>query len=616
MQLTVHIFALLVLLILPQRAQSLTLAANGRPTTVVVLSDQSSQAELTAAQDLANYLGKITGGSFTIQPESALPKDSAGIFVGPTRAALKAGVDCSKLDSEEWIIRTSGKKLILAGGKPRGTMYATYHFLEDVLRVHWWNPWEESVPQSPSLAVGPLNLRGKPIFRYRDIYMLYGNDAGRFAAHNRLNREGDAVIDSLYGGSMSYGPPYHVHTFSLYFPPLEYFNKHPEWFSLINGRRVGINSQLCLTNPELRQAFLARLIDYVNDSHTKAKAVHMPPPMVFSVSQNDNENHCQCDKCQAITKAEGTEAGPLLDFVNFLADNVRKKYPGILIDTLAYQHTQKPPRTIKPHRNVIIRLCDSGSDMIRPITDPVNTEFRNILTSWARITNNLRVWTYAVTYTSPVGMPLPTIETIQTNYKFYISNNVQGVFTELEYPILADMRDFKAWLMIKLLENPHANMRKLEDTFLKGYYSSAAPMIRQYLADLNMEARTKGTHINPSISVNQLSYLNVGFVLRAQTLFDQAEQVVGNDSSLLRRIRHARLSLDRASVILFPKLKAEWVASGRNRYEFPLSREKIAARVIQTWSEQADLRLPVRERTEEKSRAMAEMKRYKSVPDL
>jgi len=53
--------------------------------------------------------------------------------------------------------------------------------MEDEVGVRWWNPWEESAPQRKTLSVGDLDRRGKPVFRYRDIYMLYGRDGGRFA---------------------------------------------------------------------------------------------------------------------------------------------------------------------------------------------------------------------------------------------------------------------------------------------------------------------------------------------------------------------------------------------------------------------------------------------------
>ena len=152
------------------------------------------------------------------------------------------------------------------------------------------------------------------------------------------------------------------------FRPRSIFPQHPEWYSLLDGKRVAEGSQLCLTQPELRQAFLAKLLNYLDTSWAAAKAAGAPPPLVFSVSQNDCLNPCQCANCQAIAQAEESECGPLLDFVNYLADGIKGQYPEAYIDTLAYQYTQKAPKTIRPRDNVIVRLCDTESDPSQPIT--------------------------------------------------------------------------------------------------------------------------------------------------------------------------------------------------------------------------------------------------------
>jgi len=389
-------------------AAALTLAQDGKAMATIVVATDASTAEKTAAAEVAHYLGQIGGATFAVRPEERAPANGSRIFVGPTAFAKGKGLTSDKLASEEWIIRTIGNDLVIIGGEPRGTIYGAYHFLEDVLGVHWWNPFEESVPERQTVQIGDLNLQGIPTIQYRDIYMLYGHDGGRFAARNRLNRDGDARITAQYGGCRDYGPPYHVHTMFTYFPPKQFFAQHPDWYSLLDGKRVGEGSQLCLTNPELRQAFLAKLLSFIDTSWAAAKAEGAPPPLVFSVSQNDWLNPCQCANCQAIAKAEESECGPLLDFVNFMADGIKDKYPEAYIDTLAYQYTQKAPKTIKPRDNVIVRLCDTESDPSQPITSEANKAFREHLQSWARIAKNLRVWDYAVTYANPVGMPMPT----------------------------------------------------------------------------------------------------------------------------------------------------------------------------------------------------------------
>lgn len=609
MRMTMSICFLLSLLAVPYGAQALTIAANGIPNSSIIVADQASRAELTAARELADYLGQITGATFSVQQESARTPYGGNIYIGHTRASIKAGLASTGIGPEEWVISSHGSDLILTGGRPRGTLYAAYHFLEDVLSVHWWNPWEESVPRRTTLKVDSLSLRGKPFFNYRDIYMLYGNDGGRFAVRNRLNRDGDAAIDSRYGGSMAYGPPYHVHTFSLYFPPKQYFAVHPEWYSLIDGKRTGDNSQLCLTSPELRKAFLSKLISFIENSRAQAKVAELPPPLVFSISQNDNRNHCQCDRCRVIAQAERSEAGPLLDFVNFLAGSIRIKYPGVMIDTLAYQDTRKPPSSIRPLDNVIVRVCDTDSDLLRTIEDPINVPFREDLLAWSRITKNLRVWKYGVTYVSPTGMPLPTLPTYQPDFQYFATHHVEGIFTEFEYPVLADMRDLKVWMIMKLLENPFADARNLQKTFIGGFYGPAAPMILQYLEDLQREAAGRGSRATTVATPDQLDYLDADFVVRAQALFDSAEQAVGSDALLLRRVRHARLPLDRASAALFTKLQVEWRSAGGTA-RFPLERGRLAARAFQTWNEQTDLRLTGNLKTEEKRQAGAELGRH------
>ena len=78
---------------------------------------------------------------------------------------------------------------------------------------------------------------------------------------------------------------------------------------------------------------------------------------MISISQNDWHGYCECEKCRALDEHEGTHAGTLIHFVNAVAEEVEKEHPDILIETLAYQYTRKPPRHVRPRRNVVTRLC-------------------------------------------------------------------------------------------------------------------------------------------------------------------------------------------------------------------------------------------------------------------
>jgi len=596
-------------------ARAVTLAVDGKATATIFHPEKATPAELTAAREVADYLGRVTGGKFAVAGDAAPPPKGARIYVGPPESLAKHSIDVPGLGPEEWLVRTVGDNtLVLVGGRPRGALYAAYRFLEDVVGVHWWNPWEESVPKRPTLKVGNLDRRGRPALRYRDIYMLYGNDGGRFAARNRLNRQGDAGIAKEYGGEMNYGPPYHVHTLYMYCPPDPYFKEHPDWFSLIGGKRSADYAQLCLTNQALRDFFVAKLREYIRTSREGAEKAGVPPPVVYDISQNDWGGACQCENCQAIAKAEGSEAGPLLDFVNHIADAIKGEYPGIAIDTLAYAYTQKAPKTIKPRGNVIIRLCDTTSNFTKSIVDPANRPFREHLRSWAAIAKNLRIWDYAVSYAQYYGLPMPTVQTYPIDYRFYTKHNVEGVFTEHEYVILADWRDLKVWMMMKLLEDPYRDYEVLVKQFTDGFCGPAGRDLREYLARLQAASDEKPSYLSMGASPPQYKYLDLAFVRGAQAVLDRAERAVGGDAVLLRRVRHARMPIDRATVVLYPKLVGEWMAQGGDAAKMPLDRDAIAKRYHDTWYAQIDLRLPEDQRAAERQQADAEVARLTARP--
>ncbi len=583
-----------------------TLATDGKPQMTIVVAEGAIPAERTAAQELASYLGKVSGGQFGVVGEAAaLPGPC--LYVGPTAFARKQGLDPSAWGPERWALRSVGADVVLVGGRPRGTLYAVYRFLEDHIGIRWWSPFEEHVPQRPTLNVPSLDRHGEPRFRYRDIHLLYAHDGGRFAARNRLNGQGFRAPDVALGGGVYYGPPNGVHTFNFYIPPKEYFDEHPEWFSLVDGKRTAKRAQLCLTNEELRAAVVKKLTGYIEQARATARKAGRAPPLDFDISQNDWGGMCQCDACQAIAQREGSESGPLLDFLNYVADAVREKYPQVRINTLAYQMTEDPPKTLRPRDNVLPRLCDTNANLVRSITHADNRAFAERLATWGRISKQLRIWDYAVTYRPHPGLPLPTVHTYAPDYRYFAEHNVEGVFTEHEHAILADLRDLKTWMMIKLLEDPYRDEQALLADFTNGFYGPAGPIVRRYLTELQAAAASVNANVNWFPPLSQYTYLTLEFLRHAHGAFDKAETAVRGDPVLLRRVRHARLPVDRACLVLWPKLMREWTAANRQPETMPLDRGAIAARCRETWLAQIDLRYPASQRAAARAKAEAEL---------
>jgi len=573
-----------IVCIVPVSATAMTIAHEGAPAAAIVPAEHATAAEQQAVAELADYLGRIAGCEFEITEDPGGP----AVYVGPTARALEAGIDPDALGREEWIVRTVGDDLIVVGGRPRGTLYAAYHLLEEVLGVHWWTPWDETVPERPNIELTDLDMHGQPVLRHREIWRTYaGEPPGAFAARTRLNGNGGGIL-ARYGGRSwgavyAYGPPSHVHTFWGYIPPDQYFETHPEYFSLIDGTRRRTNAQLCLTNQELRDLFVEKLRGYIAEGTKEAAQEGLPPPRLYSISHNDGVGACQCENCQAIAEREGSEAGPLLDFVNFIADAIADEHPDIYISTLAYQLTEKPPATIRPRDNVIIRLCDQVGNFTRSILKPENENFHDYLVQWAEIAPHLRIWDYAVSYNLPAGLPMPSVHTYQPDFQFYAEHNVEGVFSEFEFPVKGDMRDLKVWMMAKLLEDPYADYDELLATFTDGFYGPAGPMVREYLSALEAASEERISYISSSATLPCYDYLTLDFIREAHAIFERAEEAVADDEVRLQRIRHARMPLDRATVILFRKFTRAWVAEGNEPETIPLDRQEIADRYRQTW---------------------------------
>jgi len=577
-------------------AQTPGFRIDANTTTTFVLPTQTIPSEETAAKELQHYLSQITGSNCQIVHENQTDRLTGNlIYVGPTQFTKNYLQAKSTFADEEWLMQTAGNALILDGGRPRGTLYAVYHFLEDVCGVHWWTPWEETVPKQKVLSIPLLNRREKPSFRYRDIYTIYADDGGRFMARSRLDRQGDTDVDAAYGGTRNYGPPYHVHTFfkSIYIDPAKYYPAHPDWF-VGNGKDAPTvhNSQLAMSNPEMRKEFLKLLLENIRASQKDAIAKHLPPPDVYDISQNDNRVSFMGPGDEALVKANGgAESAILLSFINYLADGIKTEFPDVYLDTLAYFSGEQAPTNIMARDNVIIRLTDTQSNVLLPITTERNHAMRENVKNWANHCKNLRIWDYDITYAFP-HLPQPTMQTYQPDLQFLLAHNVEGEFIEFEKPIDADMRDMKLWVLCKLLEDPNQNYGALVKEFTDGYYGAAGPYIRQYLTVLRNAATKSNADVQWFSGINTFTYLTTDFLLQADRIYAKAAAAVQNDPVLSRRVNVARASVDIAIMRRFRPLMKEWRQAENAESTFPLDRDAAGKRYLQAMNAQIDTWLP------------------------
>jgi len=555
--------------------QGLLLADEGHSKLAIVVSDDPTIQERTAAGELGHYLERVTGARFLHLRESDLEDGQKAIFVGKTKAASGLDPNLDRLGDQEWRRFARDGNLFLFGGAPRGTLYGVYHFLENEVGVHWWTRSSETVPSRPELRVSQAEETGKPAFSFRGISQFYDKDSqlrelvtidklagpggfydgGRFAARNRLldEQRPALVISPAFGGGKTFNPPYPIHTFYWIIPPDKYFAKHPEWFSLINGQRQHVFGQLDVMNPELRAEYLKNVREHLEKTRDKEKSLGFRQALYLDVSANDWEGYDEGIATRELVRKEGTEMAPILDFANFLAKGLEPDFPEVLIRTLAYKQTEPAPKTMKADDRVIITVTDTVSRPNLPITAPGNTKFLDLIKQWKEHTKELWVWDYANAYgNSDVLAPVPFARAIYSDLGTYREVGVSGVKVELGDPFAGEQRDLLYWILIKGMEDPTPPYETRLKTFTDGFYGPAGAPIREYYALLEAAAGHPDVEI-PTFGgqIPKLSYLTPEFFQKAHALFDQAEAATlaatASPEALLR-LRQARRTLDEASV--------------------------------------------------------------------
>jgi len=505
-----------------------SLFENGKTDYTIYISPDASESEKWAAKELQHWVEAASGAKFPIQSAEQPLKNQEIIIGFNNRLAKQLGkkVEPPDENDESFTYQNVGPKILIWGGKARGSMYGVMSFLENELGIRWYTPSVTHVPQKTFFRFDELNHSEAPTIRVRNDF-YYEAFKPIWAARNKIN--GAMNYREQPGGLECY---WAVHTFYRFMPPDEFYEKHPEYYSLIDGKRVHDHAQLCLTNPAVLQIVTDRLKETMRKT---------PEYLIYSVSQNDWRNPCQCEKCQAIAQREESESGPLIWFVNQVAQAIEKKFPDKFVGTLAYQYTRKPCKTLHPRQNVVIRLCSIECCFAHDFHHcPENASFIADLQGWAEISPHLYIWDYVVNFSHYI-MPYPNFRVLQPNIKTFRDNKAIGIMEQAAYQSRGgEFAELRAYVISKLLWNPECNVETVINDFMYGYYGRSGQYIRQYF-DLLHNRLTAITHIHLGLRPEDRLF-SEEFVQEADKIFDIAEAVADNET-IRQRVEMARLPL-------------------------------------------------------------------------
>jgi hypothetical protein len=483
----------------------------------VYVSNDADSITLAAAGEFESYWQKLTN----LKPAVNDNSNNAGkkLFIGRNFLNDSISEILNNIHRDGFIIIIKSDSVFLAGKNPIGDMYAVSTFLEDFYGITMVDVNHDYIPENVNDIPEYFYKIYTPAFDYRHVHSL-PKVAGKYQHWHKLN---DMSIFGMF-----------VHTFNKLIPPDKYFDEHPEYFSLINGKRRK-DAQLCLSNSEVVD-LITKLIGEGIKEH--------PDKMYWSVSQNDTYYPCQCESCKALYKKYGSVSGAYVA----LANHVAEKYPDYQISTLAYQFTRKAPTNIKPLPNVNIKLCTIECNRSKPLEDiEGNHTFAMDMKEWSKLTNNIFLWDYVVQFRTYL-CPFPNFPVLQPNIKFFKKYNANMMFQQASGGKWSDLIELKQYLIAKLLWNPDADVDSLARNFITIYYGKAAPYVQKYYNTMNQkmiedkDKQNLGIYGIPGIYIS--SFLSPDLMNKYESWMDSAEAAVAGDSLYLDRVKHTRLSVD------------------------------------------------------------------------
>ena len=447
------------------------------------------------------------------------------------------------LGEEGYDIAVEPNRMTISGGRPRGTLYGVYQFLEEFLGLRYLTHDHTHLPDARDAALPCGEWRYVPPLSYRNSAYRENREHPHFAARLRVNTESD---DPQLGGKT----PQDLinHSFHRLVPFDRYGSEHPEYYALFEGQRdtdtKGAGPQLCVTNSKVLEIATAATIQHLDEN---------PGLQNFSVSQADTDRYCHCDSCEELNREEGTPMGSQLAFVNAVAEQVERTHPDVKVGTLAYWYTRKAPKTIRPRPNVQIQLCSIECCTLHAIDEgecPKNREFCRDMDEWSGICDDIWIWNYNTNFKA-YDLPFPNLRSIGPNVRYFHRNHVKGAFMQADHNgLTGELCDLRNYVIAKLLWNPELDADRLRSEFVELHYGTAAAPIGEYLDLFHDHAEAMGVHPNCFPSPEEVG-LDAGVVERAERCFERAFELAGDDE--------VRSRVEKASISI---LKAQLVAGG------------------------------------------------------
>lgn len=493
-------------------APFLQLARNGDTDYCIVPPADPSDVDRYAVEELQRYLQVMTTADFPLveAKDWTWQPGRSAIFVGISPPALELlGQDPRPdLGEQEHVARSLGQNILLYGEGPHGNLYAVMNFLEESLGWRWFSVFQQPyLPDRSTAILAPFHRQQGVSFTYRKCSVRRGMDffyqqginqaydsriritLGRndhlteddFAPYRSLLPDSENGVHSLFR-YISPTPDAHGASYLPWIEKKDTFATHPHYFSWWEDGERTPRRQLCFSSPEMRQLLTQRALDHIERLGGKALidmgAMDTPGPF------------CYCPGCQAMEAEYQTPGGPIIDYLIELGEIVEQRFPEARVKCLAYRRSQTETPPVMPDgkklpSTIVIDFAAIDDPYMADWSQPAVADSLANLRGWSEVTHHLWAWQYPNPWGTGMIMPVGNVQRLVTNLRLLHDAGVDGIFTDHNGSHQrAGWSELQAYLFLKLGMNIDADVDQLIREFTDYMYGDAAPLIRQYLEEL------------------------------------------------------------------------------------------------------------------------------------
>ncbi len=456
----------------------LVIAEGQRCAYQIVLPDGTPQAvideSLAQAAEVLREMFAANGFEVPVIKESQADKQRPGIYLGRTAAASTAGVTIDDLPVWAYIWKVSGRDLIIAGrdwvapgqkrhGRPAcslGTIKGLADFMREYCGTRFLAPGGlvgiEFLPTKRIAVPADLYRRREPMVSYNsgDRPLTDINSIGL----NLLNN-----VNTEYFG----------HTHELAVPVEKYAQTHPEYFALVDGRRIREHKHPWLEGVMVKEPFLCYSNTQVQELiyQDMLRSLDAGYPEYLSL-QPDGFRPCTCENCQRLFDTD--DWGEKLWQLNKQwAERLLKDRPGKYLVVSAYTVTEKPPAHIKHFPPNMRVKCRSTEEAFKQWNGVSSAGLMTYLHAWGG---------YHLCGYLPVRTPLFSEKVV----RLYQQYNVKGVGLDSPPAIMWALEGPTVYVYARMFDDPkNNNALQLTSEYIAAAYGPAAPAMTRFFDELH-----------------------------------------------------------------------------------------------------------------------------------